>query len=140
MNAGLSRAVMLYGTEQEDPPARLLRAGPLSVEFENGALRYVRFGGFEVLRAIAFLVRDENWGTFAPAISDLEIEEGAAHFAVSYRAVCTDARQRLTYRATISGTGDGTLAFQVTAEAETEILTNRTGSWCSIRPPSRVGR
>ena len=37
MDAGPSRAVMLYGTELEDPPARLLRAGPLSVEFENYA-------------------------------------------------------------------------------------------------------
>ena len=73
MDAAPTRAVTLYGTEQEDPPARVLRAGPLSAEFENGALRYVRFGGIEVLRAIAFLVRDENWGTFAPEISDLKI-------------------------------------------------------------------
>jgi D-apionolactonase len=139
MDAGLSRAVILWGTEQEDPPARLLRAGPLSVEFENGALRYVRFGGTEVLRAIAFLVRDDNWGTFTPAISELQIEEGAAHFAVSYHAVCSDARQRLTYRATISGTADGALAFQVTAKAETEILTNRTG-FVVLHPGALAGR
>jgi D-apionolactonase len=139
MNAAPSRAVMLYGTEQEAPPARLLRAGPLCVQFENGALRYVRFGGIEVLREIAFLVRDENWGTFLPAISDLKIEEGPAHFAVSYHAVCTDARQRLTYRATISGTADGALAFQVTAQAETEILTNRTG-FVVLHPGVLAGR
>jgi D-apionolactonase len=139
MDVAPSRAVMLYGTEQEDPPARLLRAGPLSVEFENGALRYIRFGGIEVLRAIAFLVRDENWGTFTPAISNLKIEEGAARFAVSYDAVCTDERQRLTYRATISGTADGALAFQVTAQAETEILTNRTG-FVVLHPGALAGR
>jgi D-apionolactonase len=139
MDGALSRAVMLCGTEHEDPPARLLRAGPLSVEFENGALRYVRFGGTEVLRAIAFLVRDENWGTFMPTISDLEIEEGATHFAVSYHAVCADARQRLTYRAMISGTSDGALAFQVTAQAETEILTNRTG-FVVLHPGALAGR
>ena len=127
MDAAPSRAVMLYGTEHEDAPAQVLRAGPLSVEFENGALRYVRFHGIEVLRAIGFLVRDENWGTFTPQISELKIEEGAADFAVSYHAVCTDARQRLTYRATISGMSDGTLAFEVTAEAGTDIRTNRTG-------------
>jgi D-apionolactonase len=139
MDAAPSRAVMLYGTEQEDPRARVLRAGPLSVEFENGALRYVRFGGIEVLRAIAFLVRDENWGTFAPEISDLKIEESAADFAVSYHAVCTDARQRLTYRATISGTSEGALAFQVTAEARTDIRTNRTG-FVVLHPAALAGR
>ena len=31
-----SRAVKLCGTEEIDPPSRLLRAGPLSAEFENG--------------------------------------------------------------------------------------------------------
>jgi D-apionolactonase len=139
MQAAPSRAVMLCGTEHEEPPARVLRAGPLSVEFENGTLRYVRFGGIEVLRAIAFLVRDENWGTFAPEMSDLKIEEGAADFAVSYRAVCTDGRQRLTYRALISGTSDGALAFQVSAEAETEIRTNRTG-FAVLHPAALAGR
>jgi D-apionolactonase len=139
MHAAPSRAVMLWGTEHEDPPARVLRAGPFSVEFENGALRYVRFGGIEVLRAIAFLVRDENWGTFAPEISDLKIEESAADFAVSYHAVCADARQRLTYRATISGTSDGALAFQVTAEAGTDIRTNRTG-FVVLHPAALAGR
>jgi D-apionolactonase len=139
MDAEPSRAVICWGTEHADPPARLLRAGPLSVEFENGALRYVRFGETEVLREIAFLVRDENWGTFTPVISDLQIEEGAAHFALSYHAVCTDARQRLTYRAKISGTSDGALAFQVAAEAETEILTNRTG-FVVLHPGVLAGR
>ncbi len=47
----VSRAVILCGTEQVDPPMRALRAGPLTAEYDNGALRYVRFGGVEVLRA-----------------------------------------------------------------------------------------
>ena len=65
----VSRAIALYGTEQATAPLRTLLAGPLRAEFDNGALRYIRFGGVEVLRAIAFLVRDENWGTFSPEIS-----------------------------------------------------------------------
>ena len=70
-----SAAVRLYGTEQIDPPLRTLRAGPLSVEFDNGALRYIRIDGIEVLRGISFLVRDENWGTFTPKIEDLDLHE-----------------------------------------------------------------
>ena len=139
MDAAPPRAVMLCGTEHQDPPVRVLRAGPLSVEFENGALRYVRFGGIEVLRAIAFLVRDENWGTFTPALSDLKIEEGGGRFAVFYRASCADARRRLTYEARISGHDDGALAFEVRAEAETEIRTNRTG-FIVLHPAALAGR
>ena len=47
---------------------RTLTAGPMSVEFDNGQLRYLKVDGIEVLRAVAFLVRDENWGTYVPAL------------------------------------------------------------------------
>ena len=75
--AASSRAVKLCGTEMVDAPSRLLRAGPLSVELDGGQLRYVTFAGIEVLRGIAFLVRDENWGTYTPQIDDLRIEEAS---------------------------------------------------------------
>ena len=139
MNATPSRAVMLCGTEHQDPPTRRLCAGPLSVEFQSGALRYVRFGGIEVLRGVMFLVRDENWGTFAPAASDLKIEEGPEHFLASYRAVCEDAQRRLTYEATIAGRSDGALSFEVTAEPKTDILTNRTG-FVVLHPAALAGQ
>ena len=77
----VSRAVRLYGTELVDPPMRTLTAGPLSAELDNGALRYIRFGGVEVLRGIAFLVRDENWGTFTPTIEDLRVDASDDGFA-----------------------------------------------------------
>ena len=105
--AGPSLAVKLCGTESIDPPSRRLSAGKLSAELENGQLRYVSYAGVEVLRGVAFLVRDENWGTYAPRIDTLEIEEGPESFAVAYRAVCADAKQRLIYEARISGSSDG---------------------------------
>jgi hypothetical protein len=123
----VSRAVALFGTDQTDPPMRTLRAGPLSAEYDNGALRYVRFGGLEVLRAIAFLVRDENWGTFAPKIDNLRLEENAHGFSATYRGTCSDASRTLVYEARISGSSDGSLSFEVEAEPRTEVLTNRTG-------------
>ena len=55
-----SRAIALCGTEQPDVAGRVLRAGPLSVELDNGQLRYLKVNGIEVLRAVGFLVRDEN--------------------------------------------------------------------------------
>ena len=125
--AGLSHAIALCGTEEVDPPSRLLRAGPLSVELQNGALRYVRLGGSEMIRAIAFLVRDENWGTFTAKLENLRIDEQPDAFSVSYRATCEDAKRRLTYEATIAGRSDGSLLFEAIAEPATDVLTNRTG-------------
>jgi D-apionolactonase len=44
---------MLYYGQQSEPPERLpLRAGPLSLNFENGAIRYIRLGDREVLRNV----------------------------------------------------------------------------------------
>ncbi|HWK65202.1 MAG TPA: hypothetical protein VNS34_09695 [Rhizobiaceae bacterium] len=123
----VSRAIALFGTDQDMPAMRTLRAGPLSVELDNGALRYIRLGGIEVLRAIAFLVRDENWGTFSAEIENLEIEEMASGFSITYRATCSDAKRTLVYDATITGSADGSLSFETVAEPKTDVLTNRTG-------------
>ena len=69
--------VIRTGTDVPDSArsSRVLRAGPLTVELDSGNLRYIRIGGVEVLRALAFLVRDENWGTYVPRIDDLRVEE-----------------------------------------------------------------
>ncbi|MBN9072023.1 MAG: hypothetical protein J0H34_10565, partial [Rhizobiales bacterium] len=122
-----SRSIRLCGTEQREPPLRTLRAGPLRVEFDNGALRYVRIGDVEVLRGISFLLRDENWGTMPAEITDLQVEEGAQEFCVRYRGRCRDAVRDLVYEATIRGGSDGSLAFEAVAEPLTDVLTNRTG-------------
>ena len=70
-----------------------------------------------MLRAIAYIVRDRDWGTYEPAISDLVIDAGRrSAFAVSYSAVCTGpGGSSLEFRASITGTRDGALEFDVTA-------------------------
>lgn len=123
----VSRAVALCGTEQVDPPLRRLRAGTMTVDFDNGAVRYIRIGGVEVLRGISFLLRDENWGTLAAELSDLGIEEDGDAFTVTYRARCADAKRELVYDARIEGRADGSLSFEAVAEPKTDVLTNRTG-------------
>jgi len=134
-----SRAIKLCGTEAAEPASRRLKAGPLEAELENGQLRYVAFGGIEVLRGVAFLVRDENWGTYTPKIDEIRIEESPDHFSVSYRAVCVDARQRLVYEAKISGESSGALTFAAVATPETDVITNRTG-FVVLHPASLAGR
>ncbi len=123
-----SRAIKLLGTELPDPKSRILRAGPISAEFGNGALRYIRVNDIEVLRAIAFLVRDENWGTYAPAISNLKVKQGRDGFSISYDARCGGARPRrqLPWRE-IAASADGELHFTASATPEADFLTNRTG-------------
>jgi hypothetical protein len=125
--AKASKGVKLVGTDSVDPKSRTLRAGPLSVEFGNGALRYIRVNDVEVIRQIAFLVRDKNWGTYNPEISGLKVTQRKDGFAVKYRAKCGDAGNALVYDATIACGVDGNLEFAATCTPETDFPTNRTG-------------
>jgi hypothetical protein len=123
----VSAAVKRCGTEQPDGVGRLLHAGPLSVELDNGNLRYLKVGGVEVLRALAFLVRDENWGTYVPTLSDVAVEQGADSFSVSYRGTCERDGRRLDFDAHIDGRSDGCLRFSASATPTTDFVTCRTG-------------
>ncbi len=95
--------------------------------FDNGALRYIRYRGVEVLRGIAYLLRDKDWGTYGPAIEDLKIRQGTDGFTISYTATAKDKTQGLRYAARIEGKSDGTVMFQATGTPLTDFLTNRTG-------------
>src|SRR4029453_7543105 len=120
-----NRAIKLFGTAVPDSKGKLLRAGPLSAVLDNGALRYVRLNDVEGLRAIAFLVRDENWGTFSPELSKLAVKQGKGGFEVSYEARCPAPKRALPYKAHIVATADGALRFDAIAQPHTDFLTNR---------------
>ena len=125
--ANPSRAITLCGTEQPDTPGRILKAGPMTVEFDNGQLRYLKVNGIEVLRAIGFLIRDKNWGTATPTISNLKVDQRSDSFSVSFHAACRIENQELVYDAKIEGMKDGNLEFTGTAVPKTDFLTARTG-------------
>lgn len=122
-----ARAIKLCGTDVPDAKARRLEAGRLSVELVNGALRDIRFDGSEVLRGIAYLVRDKNWGTYTPTISGLKVRQSDGAFKITYGAVCEDSEQVLAYDAVIEGSADGRLAFSAIAIPPADFVTNRAG-------------
>ncbi|MGI9510499.1 MAG: hypothetical protein ACR2QJ_14260, partial [Geminicoccaceae bacterium] len=121
------RAIALFGTDEPVASTKMLRAGPLTVEFDNGALRYIKVGGKEAIRNIAFVVRDENWGTYNPVLQNLKIGQASSSFEVSFDAICKDAGQELHYSARIKGHSDGSLQFEGVGKAITDFRTNRTG-------------
>jgi hypothetical protein len=117
------------GTRQKTPKSVPLKAGPLTADFASGALRTIRYQGYEVMRAIAYVVRDQNWGTYQPELSEIQIEKTKTAFTITYQAICasTDPDQTLRYRARIAGNTEGHLIFEVTAEPLTPFLTARCG-------------
>ncbi|MEP3046132.1 MAG: hypothetical protein ABJL55_08625 [Roseibium sp.] len=120
-------AIHLFGTKRAPEPFQLLRAGPLEVRLENGNLRYVRYDGFEVLRAISYVVRDKDWGTLAPQIENLTIDQATDGFEVSYSARFLNDGVTLTVDTRISGSQSGQLTFDTKAIADGDFETNRCG-------------
>jgi len=127
-------AFLLYGTHTVEAEPVRLSAGLLSADFVNGNLRTIRHSGTEVLRAIAYIVRDRDWGTYEPELTDLVINQGADTFSVGYTASCVgpDA-SRLSIRATIKGSASGELLFDVSALTDRDFETNRCG-FCILHP------
>jgi D-apionolactonase len=122
-----SRSIKLFGTEERAGETTALSAGALEATLDAGNLRYIKVGGKEALRAIAFLSRDRNWGTYGPTIDNLEIDQHAGGFTVTYDAICKDDTQAFKYTARIEGKADGSLTFSADGEALTDFVTNRTG-------------
>jgi D-apionolactonase len=139
MSTEASRAIKLFGTEEAVNPLRILKAGELTAELDGGNLRHISYGGTEVIRAVSFIVRDRNWGTYNPDIEDLKIEETPDRFAITYTALARDDRQSVRYSARIEGTASGRLAFVADSRAETDFLTNRTG-FVVLHPCEIAGR
>jgi D-apionolactonase len=125
----LSVAQRRVGTDETSPESITLKAGALTADLVAGGLRTIRYQGREVLRAIAYVVRDKDWGTFFPAISDFSCQQNGNQFTVSFRARCINRElsQELAYETRITGNADGLVTFDVSAEPRTPFLTARCG-------------
>ena len=131
----LSVNVMRRGTE-EAPAKRLpLRAGPLSLSYEDGELRSIVLGKHEVLRRVYVAVRDHNWGTILPAFSEVTIERSDDRFALGFVATHREGPLDFSWRGTITGDARGTIRFAMVGVANTTFLRNRIG-FCVLHPPA----
>ncbi|MBL8598957.1 MAG: hypothetical protein JNL14_14575 [Devosia sp.] len=120
-------AIKLFGTEEPPAEQRVLTAGPITATFENGQLRWIRIGKSEAIRAIAFLVRDRNWSTANPEISDLSIDQSDGGFRVTFTASCPTMDGTFTWRGQFTGTPDGTVQCIGVGSPDQDFLTGRTG-------------
>lgn len=117
----------LYGTNECEPESRTLTAGDLSVTLQGGNLRTLRFRGHEVLRAVAFLVRDKDWGTCSAEIADLQVTAAGHGFSVSYKARFSEpSGASLDCAIAIAGT-EKTVAFSADCVSDADFETARAG-------------
>ncbi len=122
----------------ELPPAPLeLQAGALTLLFEPalGFVRYLRFGEHEVLRGIYAAVRDENWGTVAPQVSNLQTVTSPHGFQLDFDVACRQGDIDFAWHGTVKGEASGALRFDFKGQARSTFQRNRIG-FCVLHPLS----
>ena len=130
--------VLYYGKDEPLPEQTQLRAGPLSMIFEAGDLRYIRFGDHEILRRIYVAVRDHNWDTILPQLSNVQIERDDDAFRITYDVANRAADVDFFWQGTITGDADGTITFLMDGEARSTFRRNRIG-FCVLHPMGCAG-
>ncbi len=125
--AALTDLLLASGETAMEPPVRTLRAGPVSVDYAGGFLRYLRVGGQEVLRMINFAVRDQDWNTVPFRVFDEELDAHADWFRLHYRARFAAGEIRYEADIEVDGRADGSLRCSFDGRALTAFKRNRIG-------------
>jgi len=115
-----------------------LHAGPLSLSFNHGDLRHVRFDGIEILRRIYVAVRDRNWGTVPAVLLNQKIIQDANSFLITFEVVNQQNEINFSWNGLIRGDAQGTLYFEMKGIALSTFLRNRIG-FCVLHPANLAG-
>lgn len=130
--------VLLYGLDAPLPEQVPLRAGPLTLVYEDGGLRSIRLGRHEVLRRVYAAVRDHNWGTAPGVRTNERVEAGTDWFRISYDAAHRQGAIDFRWSALITGDADGTVRLTMDGAAHAAFLRNRIG-FCVLHPAACAG-
>ncbi|MGQ9630581.1 MAG: hypothetical protein ACUVXI_09745 [bacterium] len=129
----LPKNVLYYGKDESPPERRELRAGPLSLVYEGGDLRYIKLGDREILRRIYVAVRDRNWNTILPALSNVRMDIYDDSFHIEYEAENKQSDIDFFWKGKITGDRRGRIAFTMDGVARSTFLRNRIGI-CVLHP------
>jgi hypothetical protein len=110
-----------------------LRAGPLSLLYENGYVRSIRVGDREMVRRIYMALRDDYWNTIPGTLENVSLSRGDGSFFLTF-----DSRHRrndvdFLWRGEITGNNSGELAFAMHGIALSGFRRNRIGL-CALHP------
>jgi hypothetical protein len=131
--ASLSVPLIRCGGPANLPQLHALRAGPVSLLFEQGELRRIRVGDREVVRRIYLTVRGPDWSTIPPVLSDLRLESSSDSFVMMFRLDCRNDEVDFTWEVSVRGNPEGVVRFDARGKANRAFATNRVGI-CVLHP------
>ncbi|HAK80851.1 MAG TPA: hypothetical protein DCM71_29075 [Runella sp.] len=113
----------------------ILQAGKYAFLYEQGSIRQLKHQGKEVVRMIYFALRDHNWGTFDKVIFDEVVQKEGTSFQIHYKCNHVDETSTpiFEWEVAINGAYDGTISFEISGKALTDVWSNRAG-FCVLHP------
>jgi hypothetical protein len=131
--ASLGTATKWHGNHNENAGSIILKAGQLSMVYENGNLRNISSGNHEIIRMIYSAVRDKDWLTINPVISGEEFDIQQSSFRIEFQCQYKSEEINFSARYLIEGHSDNSLNFSFEGEALTTFEKSRIG-FCVLHP------
>ena len=132
------KKILYYGKDEPLAKQIEIKAGPLSLFYEAGDLRYIKINEKEIVRRVYVAVRDHNWDTIIPAISNIQINSSIDSFKITYDVKHIQNDVNFIWKAEIVGKSDGSIRFNMFGEALTTFWRNRIG-FCILLPMDYAG-
>jgi D-apionolactonase len=110
-----------------------LKAGKISLIYQNGSLRYISNGDNEIIRMIYSAVRDKEWLTIEPVISGEKFDINSDSFRIEYECLYRSEEIAFSALYKIEGHSDSTLIFSFEGEALNSFEKSRIG-FCILHP------
>lgn len=132
-STSLTMKAKWHGNNDENDCRRKLHAGRMSMIYENGSLKYISMGNHEIIRMIYSAVRDKEWLTIEPVISDEEFEIDPFSFSIRYSCRYKSGKIDFSARYCIEGSYDNSLILSFEGEAMDTFEKNRIG-FCVLHP------
>jgi D-apionolactonase len=131
--SSIQEEIRYHGNHNTNNNQVNLKAGQLSMVYENGNLRYISLRGKELIRMIYSAVRIQGWVTVAPIITEERIEKYKDTFLITY--FCSYKMGEVDFHAVcrIEGKNDSSVIFSFDGEALTTFMKNRIGL-CLLHP------
>ena len=129
---GLDNSIRCHGTVEETEKL-VLQAGCLSMIYDRGCIRHVSVQHNEIVRMIYFAVRDKDWITIGPEISDEKFDIHKTSFIIDLKCRFRSGDSLFRASINIKGRNDSTISYSFKGTAQTSFSKNRIGL-CVLHP------
>lgn len=118
-----------YGKDEPLATPIELTAGQLTMVFEPelAFLRTLRYGNIEVIRGIYAAVRDHNWGTVTPRVTNVKVETSGGGFRLTFDVACLQSPIDFQWHGEIIGDSNSKVQYRMEGAAQSTFKRNRIG-------------